>query len=211
MKFLTTSELMNKLGVSRQWVNQHLRDMGQVIIKDNLRVVEYDRDAVLDWINANAECTRQMFPIAADHFGLISNDEAIRIHEQTIALRKKRDIASIERAEELSEELFRLALPADMYERMKEIGGGLRMRGVTPWAAMDYQVKSLDEMFTINELLERFEWRNNEIAYRHIYAEGWIRVAVAGRRWYVPAPEMVYPENDGKIIIYIPYALMTGE
>ena len=73
---------------------------------------------------------------------------------------------------------------------------------------MDYRVGSLDELYTIEQIMELRGYRNNEMAYREIYDAGWIRVAVAGRRWYVPAPEQ---HGDRPLtLMRLPYALLTG-
>lgn len=214
MNLMTTQDVVDALGVSRQWVNRYLRDMGRVVMHHDgtrtaKRVVMYDAAEILAWINAAAECSRQTVRLPADQFGRISNEEARRYIDLVDTLAASHDDAELERAAALLDELYRTALPPALYERLQEIGGSPRRRGTTPWAPMDYQIGSLEELYTIDQMMERYGYRNNELAYRDIYVAGWIRVAVAGRRWYVRAPE----QYDGyqRALIRVPFALLTGD
>lgn len=213
MKLMTTQEVVDTLGVSRQWVNRYLRDMGTVIMHSSgtrkaNRVVVYDAEQILAWINAAAECSRQTIMLPAESFGRISEGETRRYYELTTTLFSSRDAADRERATALLDELYSRALPPEMYDRLPATGGSPRKRGNTPWTPMDYRVGSLDELYTIEQLMELRRYRSTEMAYREIYEAGWIRVAIAGRRWYVPAPEQY--DDQQLTLMRLPYALLTG-
>lgn len=64
-------------------------------------------------------------------------------------------------------------------------------RGQWPWVPCDITIQSLDDLVTVNQYLKRLQTStlNNEVAYRNFFKEGYVKIKVHGRKWWMPAPE----------------------
>lgn len=182
----TTSQISEELGVSRNWINQHLRHLGtrELEEKRDLRIpklqVMYDYDRVLKWFNDHANFSRQTMFILYSCFGVFSDEEATKIlndiHKQYSSdenrlnlLRALRDFD--ERA--IPEELLKLF---DKFDS--------RNRGNIWVPVEDVQINNFNEIFTMNELLANRNAKSNETVYRDLYLGAAIRVEVFGKVWY---------------------------
>ena len=163
MKVLNTKEVCELLGVSRSWVNSHLRKIGFKNLdltsdKANIKTIYYKTDDIVNWFNKNALFSRQtMYIDLADHMpktilSLSTFDIPSNIHNATI--------------------------------RVNE-----RMRGECSWVTVDYKISSIEDLKSLSELQNIYGFNNSEMTYRYIFSSGMIKAEICGRKWYIEAPE----------------------
>lgn len=185
---LTTNEVCEALGVARNWVNRHLRSIGvrdRIIIggKENNAIL-YDEEKLLNWINENALLTSQTVAVNLADFGRISQEEVKE--RATEAQKDTREGNSVE---------WRLllldAMPEDVYEEYSKYVIDPRQRTALPWVPVEERITKLEQLHTMNQLLEAFQYSNNEMVYREIFKNCGIKVTIQGRTWFMLKDENV--------------------
>lgn len=163
MKTLSTSQVCEYLGVSRSWVNNHLRKIG---FKDpdiesdkaNIRTVYYNICDIIEWFNKKATFTRQTKFIDLTDY--------------------------VAETEILSENFL---MPLNIHNACSRVHE--RFRGELNWVSVNYNIKSIDEIKALSTIQENNGYNNNEMAYRYIFNSGMIKAEICGRKWYINAPE----------------------
>ena len=184
---LETKDLMSLLGVSRSWVNTHLRGIG-TRLKTNKGnrlqpAVSYDAEDILKWINDNAVFERQTKRMLYSSFGQVTDEEAENAWDKIQAA------ISIEAKEEIFETFLTRALPEDLLEAFNLLETNSRHR-TAPWVAAEgFQVEKFENLMSIKAMAEQLQFNSDEMVYREIYRRGMIRVTVKGRVWYMADPE----------------------
>lgn len=196
---MNTSELRQVLGVSRGWINTHLRHLGGEVMQDgNKRAVPYDYKEVLAWANENAVFTRQVVPLDLTKYAA---EDEVEEKMDAIDNMPKNTIAQQEAREEAYDAFLQKILPEEIYESVSS-GWGRRNRGLLPWERIEYEIEELDELCSIRDLMRHWGYRNEEMAYREIFALCMVRCEVKGRVWFI------YPrEGMPKYGIQIPVKL----
>lgn len=179
---MTTMELCEKLGVSRSWVNTHLRELGTtpefVEEASCIRSVLYSEEKVVEWLNSHAVCSVQTQRISALDYATADEIEAY--------CREIEAKAEAERTENKCSVQFDLDmvlaqfLPSHLYLSIFLIDP--RKRGQIPWVPVDRKIQSLDELQSVKDLAGG---GSPELAYRYAYSAGLIRYEVDGRKWFV--------------------------
>ena len=173
---LTSSELYDTLGVSREWVRNHCRHLGEKGTDSSGYTVYYEEDQVVAWLNANAKFSRQTKLVDASQY--LPEDALnylVQIRNQTSSYEiKHRNI------------LHLIAYHDNLYEMAKQYSEvNHRKRGHLPWVEVSYTIKSLNEISTMKQIKEKKQFRSDEMAARDIFLNGMIRMEVQGRVWYV--------------------------
>lgn len=181
---LSTSELCEKLKVSRDWVNRHLRHLGNVQTTDNgIRMVMYDEQAVINHLNSIATFSRQTIHLDLSQFANANELEQWNLQLQELRNKNKKTINDFEKIGEIYSEFLKKILPPSYLEQHQLID--TRNRGILPWVAVQEQINSLDELQSIKQLQRG---KSTELAYREIYKQAMIRVEIFGRHFFLADP-----------------------
>ena len=173
----STSELCATLGVSRGWVNKYLRHLGKMDgqrqDRANIRTVFYSENDVVDYLNKNAEFTHQ-----TEFLDLRDYEEEEKLLSAFAEIKKL--------PEKNQEKAYWMLVDQVLPQNIVIVTRPMicaRTRGDTEWRTVKkVKIESLDQLYTIARLTST----STELAYRAIYANGWIRVRVHGRSWFMP-------------------------
>lgn len=192
---LDTKDLITTLGVSRNWINEHMRDLGHRTLisgKSTIRkniVIVYEKEDVLAWLNENAIFERQTIRVPPSYFGRISDSDAQQVFDT---------IASMESFEErlaAHNRFIKMAVPQEFLERDTS-RSNVRKR-IDPWVAVtgEIQITDFKQLRSVQSILHSLNpySASLELAYRHIYNSGMIRVTIKGRVWYIDDPAKPLP------------------
>lgn len=176
---ITTKQLCEQLGVSRNFVNQHLRHLGSLpqLDENRMKTVVYPVDSVITWINENAVFSRQTELLDLSCY---ASEEQIQEVYDKVDKYPKNTIAGIEARQALLDEFYAKVLPPEYLSQRDLIN--VRNRGRLPWIPVEYKISSFSELYSIKELKGE---KSEEIAYRTIYSSGMIRMELIGRKWYI--------------------------
>ena len=188
---LTTMELCEKLSVSRDWVNKHLRPLGTApdFVGDGsrIRAVFYRESDVVKWLNDHAACSAQTRVVSLRDYA-----DAKQIESVSRRVRKKLEEQKCP-AKLIDNLVFEYTieklLPREVSEEAARVDS--RKRGDLPWVPASWKIKSLDELRTIKDLADG---GSPELGYRKAFLFGMIRIEVDGRRWFVRPEKNIDPE-----------------
>lgn len=182
MDILSTSELSQLLGISRNWINRYLRHLGQqrplkIDDKVNSRTVYYGKGDILAYLNAHATFFRQ-----TEWFDLRECD----VDEQWLRdlWKSMKELPEEDRAIVYKRTLNRI-IPKDIY-LIDEPGYAARQRGFFPWRRAECQIKALEDLSTMERMRGG---KSSELVYRDNFKYARVRVMVHGRIWFMAAPE----------------------
>lgn len=135
--------------------------------------VMYDPAKVVTWLNDNAAYSRQTVRVGLGNW---------MTTEEIAACHKEGDF----------EKLLEDRLPDGWPTFFQHAEGWSReKRGSVPWITVDHRIETLDQLHTMQALLSHRGSQSTELAYRELFAYGWIRVEIAGRRWWMEPPEPI--------------------
>lgn len=191
MAILSTSEVCEKLGVSRAWVNNYIRFLGGVQPPEdremaNIRTIYYDEADLLRWLNENAAFSRQTVKLDLCDY---APEDMVRDRLLQIEAMPKVTGEDIERRNEARRDFLKEILPAELEAEHHYVIP--RKRGLLAWVPVKHSIERLEDLRSMKELQEAWEHRSTEMVYREIFTRAMIRVEVCGRRWYMAAPEPV--------------------
>ena len=188
---LTTMELCEKLSVSRDWVNKHLRTLGSApnFIGDGsrIRAVFYRESDVVKWLNDHATCSAQTRVVSLRDYASAEKIEIVSSMARK-SLEEKKCPANLIDIYVFEYTIDKL-LPREVSEEAERVDS--RKRGDLPWVPASWKIKSLDELRTIKDLADG---GSPELGYRKAFLFGMIRIEVDGRRWFVRPEENIDPE-----------------
>lgn len=204
---MSTKELSLKLGISRSWINQYLRRLGQQgafvmqflqlsdsEFKANLRTVYYDEADIITYLNSHALFSRQ-----TEWINLTDYMEKDKIEGNLKELNAIKALPSKEKEIEYYKFLDKI-LPPDIrfFVSKRDILAFSRNRGAFPWQSVKASIKNLDDLSTIDALKGN---HSEELIYRNNFKYGRIRVTAHGRTWYMDSPDAPEPGDDLTILI----------
>lgn len=189
MAILSTAEVCEKLGVSRAWVNNYIRELGGVQPPEdremaNIRTIYYDEADLLRWLNKNASFSRQTVKLDLCDY---APEDLVRDRLLQIEAMPKVTGDDIERRHEARRAFLQEILPAELEAELHFVIP--RKRGLLPWVAVTHSIQRLEDLRSMKDLQEAWDCRSTEMVYREIFIRSMIRVEVCGRRWYMAAPE----------------------
>lgn len=189
MDILSTSEVCEKLGVSRAWVNNYIRELGGVKPPEdremaNIRTVYYDEADLLRWLNENATFSRQTMKLDLCDY---APEDIVRDRLLQIEAMPKITGEDIECRNEARRAFLKEILPDELEAEHHFVLP--RKRGLLPWVPVKHSIERLEDLRSMRELQEAWDCRSTEMVYREIFSRGMIRAEVCGRRWYMAAPE----------------------
>lgn len=214
-KKLTTNEIIEKLGVSRQWINTYLRDMGEIdTIKNGpkrpKRVVLYPEKKLIEWLNDHAACTCQIGWIDLCKFIPLAKIKAKEKEIKKIVERleaesfrendRQKAIEAKLIAINMWDNFLRAKLPAEIYDSHIK-SAAIRDRGKIEHVLIDYRIENLDDLLDMKALKLKYEVNSNELVYRGLFSKGAIKVQICGRIWYAE------PKKDYEHPIKVEYAM----
>ena len=184
---LTTMELCEKLGVSRSWVNTHLRHLGSApdFIGDGTRIrtvfyCEYD---VVKWLNDHAVCHAQTKEVSLRDYATDAQIERVSSKVRASLERDKCPAHLI--GDLVFASTIDALLPGDVAEEAERVDS--RKRGDLPWVPVSRKISALDDLRSIKVIADG---ASPEIGYRRAFTLAMIRFEVDGRCWFV------MPERD---------------
>lgn len=202
MAILSTTEVCAKLGVSRAWVNNHIRLLGGVEPPDlrersNKRTIYYDEDELLYWANSVAIFSRQTI-----RMDLCDFTPEKRVQKRLIELTKMPTNTSPEkkRRDAAYQKFLEEVLPEDLIEAHNRVHP--RKRGFLPWVTVDHSIERLEDLYSMKDLKAAWGYQSAEMVYRDIFMNAMIRVELCGRCWYTKAPgpapkvPIIFPIDD---------------
>lgn len=174
---LSTTDLCKTLGVSRAWVNTHLRDLGvqgaqRLDDKANIRTVYYDPARVLEYLNSHAAFSRQTEPLDLTDY-----------MEEAELRRSLQEIKAMEKVD--GEKAYWRLIDRILPEGVKVITEpriSARYRGQYEWQPATARIRKLDDLATMAAMCDG---HSAELVYRENFEYGRIRVMVHGRTWFM--------------------------
>lgn len=195
MGILSTSEICEKLGVSRAWVNNHLRSLGGIVEpenrdKANIRTVYYSETELISWLNEHATFSRQTMRLDLCDFaseGFVRN-QLKRIEEMPTDTEE-----AINYRDHALYSFLKKIYPPEVKSLQEAVDP--RERGRLPWVQIDHKVEHLEDLQSIKDLQKLWSHRSAELTYRTIFSSCMIRVEVCGRCWYMSESkrDLLYP------------------
>lgn len=175
-ELLTTKEVCEVLGVSRSWVNNHLRHLGEPGWETNdRRWIFYDRRKILNYINTNATITRQTEFLDLAHF--VPTDELLQ------KLKFFDSMPDPEEGAAAKAVYIRTILP-DAYSPIYDTEFAARHRGEYPWYRdAKTKIDDLAHLATMADLRQH-HGHSSEMIYRSNFYMGVPKITLHGRVWF---------------------------
>lgn len=196
---LETNELCDTLDVSRPWLHKNLRHLGIEYHSGsapfNTKKIIYRQNDVVDYINNNALIMRQtayydMRDYIKDEITLDYMHSVIkRLWFPDEQGKQENGMVRAMLYDNLMEELYH-NLPEDVYAHI--VCKRYMNRNVSSWYKIDYKIDSLSQLSTMNQLLNKKNYKSNEVGYRYLYDNAGIKVNLHGKIWWVEEPRNEY-------------------
>lgn len=189
---ITTAKVMEILKVSRSWVNMHLRrQLGtEEPETDGMgrRFVMYDEEKLLEWFNTNAKFSRQTKLFNFYDFTNVFSREGL---DQ--ALEKINKLENADAREFAYSQFIPNVLDKEQAAEYAKVL--VKHRKVLDFVDVDMKLNMDEFLWHLQTAKGIAGDQSIEMAYRHIYSRGMIKIELFGRSWFIVPRDEWYEYN----------------